>query len=322
MIEYAYVDIFELVDESSLRAPLMIKKAPEAGPRVFLVGGIHGDEVVGLEVIHRVFDNVDLKKGTVYAMPIVNMLGFELVQREVPYDRKDLNRVFPGDASGELSERIAHGIFQFIKKAEPDIVLDIHNDAFNSIPFILIDWVLRSDHSFEKRLEEHADVFGLTHCYDNSREEYLKDDMHHSLTGALVNEARIAALTVELGGGREFNESMVRAGTSGIKNILHRLGMIADDRYEPWVSPTKIAAPYTFMDKPIYTKQKSGVISHRVKPGEFVKGGQLIGVVKDIFGRKREEVLSPDDGYILSLGYSVISYPGSLLAILAVKKER
>ena len=80
-----------------------------------------------------------LKKGTLYALPLVNPAGFEMIKRENPYDEEDINRNFPGDASGSTTERLASAVFNSIIETKPDLVIDLHADTQNSLPYAIID---------------------------------------------------------------------------------------------------------------------------------------------------------------------------------------
>ena len=71
---------------------------------MFLCGAIHGDEIIGTEVIRRLIKLKRLKSivGTLLAVPVVNIYGFLQQSRYSP-DRRDLNRFFPGFEKGSLT---------------------------------------------------------------------------------------------------------------------------------------------------------------------------------------------------------------------------
>jgi predicted deacylase len=71
----------------------------EGAPRVFFTGGIHGGEATGIYVAQRVIEFLEeneLLKGSVKVLPIANPTAFRHLERSSPYDRLDLNRIFPG----------------------------------------------------------------------------------------------------------------------------------------------------------------------------------------------------------------------------------
>lgn len=88
--------ITRLVTGGDVTLPVRVLHGRHDGPVVWLNAAIHGDEVVGVEVIREVLRTLkapDLR-GTLIAVPIVNVLGFMTGQRYLP-DRRDLNRSFP-----------------------------------------------------------------------------------------------------------------------------------------------------------------------------------------------------------------------------------
>lgn len=71
------------------------------GPTLFISAAIHGDEIMGVEIIRRVLASSQMKqvRGTLLAVPVVNAYGFIAHSRYLP-DRRDLNRTFPGSDKG------------------------------------------------------------------------------------------------------------------------------------------------------------------------------------------------------------------------------
>ena len=101
--------ISRTITGADVTLPVHVLHGREDGPSVWVSAAIHGDEVVGIEVIRRVLSMLNPKqmRGTLIAVPIVNVLGVLTGDRYLP-DRRDLNRSFPGSARGSLASRIAH----------------------------------------------------------------------------------------------------------------------------------------------------------------------------------------------------------------------
>lgn len=321
-IENKFIDVFTAYDGSRVRLPLMIKQSPNRGPKIFLIGVIHGEEVIGIEVIHRIFKNVRLKCGSIYAIPVANMAGFSLGVRTVPYgetaDWGNLNRIFPGDEHGRPDEKIANAIYRTIVKSKPDLVIDLHADSHNSLPFVLLDrFVKKGSQKLLEKTRELAKVFGVTVCNDDDLENYIKDNSDKTLTGALFNYARIPAFVAELGGPVVIRESFVKIGTLGIKNVLAKLGML-DENWKFLAAKSRIREGHLLRTLTISAREQSGKINYKVKVGDSVREGGVIATIEDVFGKKQEEVLSPAAGYVISLGYQALSFPGITIATLAV----
>lgn len=324
--EYKFIEVFSLYDGTKAGFPLMVKRAPKKGPTVFLVGVLHGEEVIGIEVIHRIFEYVRLKKGSLYAIPVGNMAGLSLGSRYIPYGEQskweNLNRSFPGDKNGDPAEKIAAAIYETILETKPDLVIDLHADSHNSIPYIILERFIKNpNQKLAETTKKLAEVFGITVCNEEPLEDYLADDSENSLGGALFNFARIPAFTVELGGPTVVKESFVRVGVAGIKNILKNFDML-DEPWRPFLAKSKIKTNYPLRILILSGAFHSGKISYRAKIGSIIKKGEVIATVEDFFGKAKEIIRSPADGYLISLGYHILSFPGLVVATLAVKDEK
>ena len=104
-----------------------VYRSSKPGPTFLVLGGVHGDEVNGIEIVKRaqrqgMFN--ELKKGTVISIPLLNVYGFINFSRGLP-DGKDVNRSFPGSKSGSLASRVAHTLTHFILP-QVDFALDFH----------------------------------------------------------------------------------------------------------------------------------------------------------------------------------------------------
>jgi predicted deacylase len=306
------------VDLAEHNLPVMVLDSGKEGPVVWLFGALHGDEVNGVEVIHRIFKffkRQPLKKGKIYALPIANPWGFELGRRENPFDLLDMNRQFPGDPEGSTSERIDYAIFKFITETKPTVFIDLHADYIGAIPHIIVDRVKKHAQEVGEKTWEFVNKFGLT-----SSEELEGYETEKSLSAVLINEAKIPAFTVELGGTKVISEPFVRAGVSGIKNILKYLDMIDYPKY--WESETKIKTSKRLKLVEYVTCNESGIIKFLVRPGQKVKENKPLAKIKDVLGRTRDIVTAPVDCYVIACADTAVSFPGSFLFLLAAEAPK
>ncbi|MCB1801663.1 MAG: succinylglutamate desuccinylase/aspartoacylase family protein, partial [Gammaproteobacteria bacterium] len=111
------------------------------GPVVFVSAAVHGDEINGVEIIRRLLRMPQVKRlrGTLLAVPIVNVFGFHNRSRYLP-DRRDLNRSFPGSMAGSMAGRLAH-VFTTEIIARSDVGIDLHTAAIHrdNLPQIRAD---------------------------------------------------------------------------------------------------------------------------------------------------------------------------------------
>ena len=133
--------ISQLVTGADVTLPVHVLHGREDGPTVWVSAAIHGDEVAGVEIVRRVLERLQPThlRGTLLAVPIVNVLGVMAGDRYLP-DRRDLNRSFPGSARGSLASRIAHLMMtEVIGRCTVGIDLHTGADRRSNLPQIRCD---------------------------------------------------------------------------------------------------------------------------------------------------------------------------------------
>jgi predicted deacylase len=305
-IHYSFKRIMTGSDLSHRRLPLMSATSTNLGPLVWLTACGHGDEVSGIVVIQEIFKRIRhlLLCGTIQAFPLMNPLGFETGSRHITMSREDLNRSFPGNPNGSLGERIAHRIFSTIIEVTPTLVLDLHNDWIESIPYALLDRDPGSPHeaAYEKAIRAGKEA---RLCLIADAEE-LKRSLSFNL---LLHD--IPALTLELGKPHVVSESNVTYGIEAIWNILAHLGMVP-----PPDKPFRYPLPPGFgrgnllrySDKPYGSR--TGIIRFMAKPGDVVKVGKPLAKIVNAFGRHQETITAINDAIILGHSDSSAAFPG------------
>ncbi|MGR3492059.1 MAG: succinylglutamate desuccinylase/aspartoacylase family protein, partial [Shimia sp.] len=184
-----------------------------SGPVMFVSAGIHGDEIMGVEVIRRLLGHKALRnlRGTLIAVPIVNALGFLAQSRYLP-DRRDLNRSFPGGPKGPLASRLAH-LFLTEIVGRSDFGIDLHTAAVHrtNYPQVRIS-------PGDTKMEEVAEVFGAPIV--------LTSDLREGSLRAAAHEMGRNVLLYEAGEALRFDEYSVRVGLTGVLRVMHHLGML------------------------------------------------------------------------------------------------
>ena len=314
-ISYSFVKILTGSDLSRRRLPLMLAESPKPGPVVWLTACAHGDEVGGIATIQEVFKKIKttLKKGSLYAFPLMNPTGFETTSRQIVMSKEDLNRSFPGDANGSLAERIAEKIFGYIESTGPELVLDLHNDWSKSIPYTLID----PDPGPENRKAyEKAKFFASKTGFLNilETEEYgYKNTLSYSLL-----RKNIPALALELGESYVVNEVNIGYGIGSIWNILGGLGMVdtAEGLFEHDLPKRVMGRALLYTDRPFCSY--SGVIRFMVKPGDMVKKGQKLARIHNAFGKNLETLTALRDGIVLGHTDYGVAFPGARILVFGI----
>ncbi len=272
--------ITRLVTGDEVSFPVRVLHGRSEGPAVWLSAAIHGDEVCGVEIIRRVFEQIDLRrlKGTLVAVPIVNVYGFINGDRYLP-DRRDLNRSFPGSPRGSLASRIAYLMMtEVVAKCSVGIDLHTGSDHRANLPQV------RGDLD-DERTRELAEVFGAPLVY-HAR---IRD-------GSLRQAAADAGATVllyEAGEAWRFDEWAISAGVVGVRRVLATLGMFdapEDDR------PSR---PVECRRSGWVRASRTGIVRIEAELGARVNQGDRLGVISDSFGRRLTLVKANRTGMVI-----------------------
>jgi len=280
--------------------PIHVINGKKPGPRLFVCAAIHGDEINGVEIIRRLVKQSAVKRlrGTLIAIPIVNVHGFVQETRYLP-DRRDLNRSFPGSRKGSLAARMAH-IFmtEIVEKCTHGI--DLHTGAIHrsNMPQI------RANLDDEETLRM-ARAFSVPVMLNSS----IRDG---SLREA-ANELGIPMLLYEAGEALRFDEIAIRAGLRGIVRVMRELSMLPKPA-RPYKEPKRagIAKGSSWV-----RAANSGIVRFLVPLGSLVSKGQLLGYIYDPFGEDETRILSPCDGIVIGRVNNPLIYEGDALFHIA-----
>lgn len=273
--------VAKLYDFTDMKIPVEVVRGAADGPTLFISAAIHGDEINGVDIVRRLLKHRLLKsiKGTLIAIPIVNVFGFNDKSRYLP-DRRDLNRSFPGAEQGSLASQVAY-IFrtEIVSKATHGI--DLHTGAIHrrNLPQI------RADLSVAGNLAL-ASAFGAPVILDASpRDGSLRE---------MVNEKKIPMLLYEAGTALRFDHRAALIGVEGILNVMRSIGMLPPLKIAQPVMQPYIARSSQWVRAPI-----SGIFITRKKLGERVVKGDKLGFITNPFGDYEYAILSPTDGVII-----------------------
>jgi len=280
--------------------PVHIVNGKKPGPRLFVCAAIHGDEINGVEIIRRLLRQSALKKikGTLIAIPVVNVHGFIQQSRYLP-DRRDLNRSFPGSKKGSLAARFAH-IFvnEIVQKCTHGI--DMHTGAIHrsNIPQI------RANLEDEETLRM-AKAFSVPVLLNSS----LRDG---SLREA-ASELGIPVLLYEAGEALRFEEVSIRAGLRGVMRVMREIGMLP----KPSRSYKEHKQAVIAQGSSWVRAANSGIVRFLVPLSSQVSKGQSLGFIYDPFGEDETKIISPCDGIVIGRVNNPLIYEGDALFHIA-----
>jgi predicted deacylase len=292
------------------------------GPCVLVTGCVHGDEVTGLAACHALVDELpgSLRAGRVVLVPAVNVAGVVRGTRGVPPDGADLNRAFPGTGRSALVERLASALWSVIREESPDVLIDVHADATRAIPYALIDRAVRlrgqARATLDGRLVALAQSTGLTCVHDYPDALYEQFNLQRSLSGAVVNDLGIPALTIEAGPRRMIDRDAVAAGGHAVRGILATASMIegASPAHDSRVAGAWRRAPAVKV--PV-----AGWWDAALPAGARFEAGTVLGRVRAVDGEVLVDVRAEHEGLILSWSDTTWLAAGTAPGTFAVPEE-
>jgi predicted deacylase len=272
--------VARLYDSTEMNIPVRVFRGERSGPVLFVSAAIHGDEINGVEVLRRLMQSRYLRdlRGTLIAVPIVNVFGFNMRSRYLP-DRRDLNRSFPGSAKGSLAARLAD-IFlkEIVSKSTHGI--DMHTGAIHrfNVPHVRVD--LKNNTAKRLAMAFGADVVLQSPGPDGS----LRFATAQKKTPILVYEG---------GEALRFDEKAIDTGYYGVLRVMGAIGMI------PKIKNQKLKRPFLAKSSHWVRAPQSGILKKLVNTQTRVRQGDVLAMVTDPFGENGTQILSPFSGLII-----------------------
>lgn len=264
------------------------------GPVVFLLAGMHGDEICGVEIVRRFLEErtfSGIHRGTVIALPLINVYGFLNFARDLP-DGKDINRSFPGNMSGSLASRIARIITKHIIPVV-DFGVDFHTGGASRYNYPQVR-VSRNDNTALALAEAFHPPFIV-----------VKPPIGKSLR-RIARDSGKRVIIYEGGEAGRIDELSVQEGIDGVKRMLHDLDMLPE-------SPQPRFKTAFFSRASWVRASASGIFIWSQSSGVLVKKGEPLGVINDPYGQKKTIVYSNTTGYIIGHNNAPVVNQGDAL---------
>jgi predicted deacylase len=276
------VPLPSLFTQTAVFLPVHVVHGRRPGPILFVTAAVHGDEINGIAIIRRLLASTQLKnlRGTLLAVPVVNVYGFVRHSRYLP-DRRDLNRSFPGSEGGSLAGRLAATLMNEVV-AISDLGIDLHTGAAHreNLPQIraCID---------EPGVAELSRAFGAPVLVNAD----LRDGSLRGAAGAIG----VPVLVYEAGEALRFDELSIRAGVRGVLSVMRHIGMLRAGSRRHRAHAEPVMARSTSWAR----AHQSGMLRFLTPLGARVTKGQRLASIADPFGDGEEPVPSPASGIVI-----------------------
>lgn len=274
-----------------------------AGPRVVVLGGVHGDETEGALAAGRLAAEPPVAvRGSIDIVPVCHEAAFAADSRTSPIDDGNLARVFPGDPQGSPTAQLAHHIFGEVLDGA-DFLIDLHTSGQSyDMPFLA---GYRGTTPAEGSIGERAAVaFGADFVWRHP----------HRSTGRTVSVVE-HAIYCESPGFGPTDIDMVERYATGVLRVLDELGVV--------IGPPRRTQPQTRvsgggdLDRDMMSVGHRGVFLSEVVSGQRVTAGQRLGKVVDVAGNLLAELTAQSDSFVMALKRRSPVVPGDLVVCLA-----
>jgi uncharacterized protein len=283
------------------RVPVIVVRGAQPGPRLLLTAGIHGDELNGVDVIHRLSQRLDPARisGTVTMVPGLNQPGLangtRLFSSRGGDGEDNLNRVMPGNANGGVAERYAYRLWHYLMRPNAETMVDLHTQSRGTAYTFFV---------FAET--ERARAIGRLFAPDVLR----LDPGQRGTVENEMNAAGVPAITLEIGYPEIFDAAMNDRAIDGVLRLMADMRMIMPRDAPPlprrdtvFVANNQLSVRVT----------QSGFLRLAVRLGERIVAGQTLGTLSDAFGRTLETYTAPVTGIVATIPTNPIREAGDMV---------
>ncbi|MFH1844678.1 MAG: succinylglutamate desuccinylase/aspartoacylase family protein [bacterium] len=282
-----------------LRLPILVARGAQPGKTLGLIAAVHGNEVNGIPVIHKLFAQLDPRRlrGTLIAVVVMNVPGFHVQQREFS-DGVDLNDIMPGKLNGNASEvYVRNFVDQVVRHC--DYLVDLHTASVgrhNSL-------YLRAD---------LLDPVTAQMAYFLRPPILLHNPPADGTLRGTAQDIGIPAITLEIGNPQRFQPQFIRQALAGLGAVLIHTGLMPG-------RPAKVGAPPLICERShwMYT-DFGGLLEVYPDVMETVRAGELIASLTNIHGDKLRDYRAPEDAVVIGKSVNPVSPTGARIAHLGI----
>lgn len=295
--------------------PLGIVEGDQPGRTLGVIGGVHGTEYAAQDAVARFWDSLDetTVTGRLLIVLMADPIAFERKSAYVnPVDAKNLNRMWPGDASGSITQVIAHALTERVV-SQSDVVIDVHGGEWDEAISMFIIAHSTGNAEVDDMVLNVARASGFPYL------EVTPADGAVLGAGTGSGEAcraGVPAMTFEAGGEGLREQRYIDAHYEGLMNVARYLGIL-EGEITTW------AAEPVVMDHGILVKVTSGgVLRPEVEVGEWITQGQPFTTVLGYDGSVLESVTASEAGVVIDVINSRAIAPGGFAGKIAVTAPR
>lgn len=276
-----------------MAVPVIVRRALEPGPVVGLTAAIHGNEINGIRVVHRLFEACPaerLLRGTLIGVPVINVSGFLTNSREF-HDGADLNRTMPGKIDGTGAQQFAYHFLNKIARSF-QYHIDLHTASFGRVNTVYA------------RVDLHDPVPAMLARLMRPEIIVHSPGRDSTLRGA-VSALGIPSVTLEVGDPQALQYVLIRQSRLGIQEVLEHLQMIPDLEDPGQREPVECSGSYW-----MYT-DAGGILDVEPELGARFAAGEVVARLTNVWGDEFRSYAAPEAGIVVGKSTNPVSRPGA-----------
>lgn len=288
------IEVRDVANDVSSVIPVITVEGANPGATLAVIGGVHGTEYAAHDAVVEFARRLDpaVMSGTVRIVLTADTLALTLKSAYLnPLDGKNLNRVWPGDPAGTITDVIAHTITTRVIDGAA-AVIDVHGGEWDEDISAFVITHATGDADLDRRTVELAVATGFPYI------EVTPADGPVLGAGTGSGEAMRAgtpAMTLEAGGAGARDHYFVHAHVQGLENIARHLGILPGDL-------TTWAGEPVVIDHGILMKTtEGGIVRPAVRVGDWIQEGEVFSEILDQQGNLVEQLLAPEAGAVVDV---------------------
>ncbi len=282
-----------------ITVPVVVARGRKPGPVFGITAAVHGNELNGIPVIHRLLRSLDLHqlRGTIVCVVVVNVPGF-LNHERYFIDGTDLNHIMPGKPDGSVAEVYAYRLQERIIYCF-DYLVDLHTASFGRANSLYVRADMTHEMSAMMAYLQRPQI--ILH---NPASDY-------TLRGAAM-QLGIPAITIEIRDPQRFQVESIRRSLVGLRSLLSEVDMLPRRPVSP--GPEPVLCEHSNW---LYT-QHGGLLDVLPNVMDHVKKGEIIARMTNIFGDRTAEYRCPASGIVIGKSVNPVAGTGSRILHLGI----
>ena len=292
VVHRLFVDLAEDGLGLPVSVPVLALRGKRPGPVVVLTAAMHGDEVNGIPVLHKLFARTDpaTLRGTLIGVIVVNIPGF-LAHRRMFTDRADLNHRMPGvENSDEANSYAARFIERIVSKG--DYLFDLHTASAGRVNCLYVRANMDEPTSARMARLQRPHVI-------------LHDPPTDGTLRGAASDLGLHAITLEIGDPRLFQPRFVRHALVGIRAVLSAENII------PRRKTAEVPDPLICRSSAWMYTTHGGLLTVLPDVGAVVEAGETVARLTNIFGDPVHSYTAPLRGVVIGKSTDPVSPTGS-----------